>query len=74
MAGRLHESKFRREEIAMRDKKNQGKPQKQAVVTWVHRQHEGAEDEFWRLYLKLGLEAVLDAVNKREQEDGHDQA
>lgn len=58
----------------MRDKKNPGMPQKQAVVTWVHSPHEGAEDEFWRLYLKLGLEAVVDALNKRKEESGHDQA
>lgn len=57
----------------MKDKKNQGKPQKQAVVTWVHRPYEGAEDEFWRLYLKLGLEAVLNTIKGRAEND-HDQA
>lgn len=58
----------------MRDKKNPRKPKKEVVVNWVHQPQEGAEDEFWRLYLKLGLESVLDAVNKPKREDDHDQA
>ena len=58
----------------MNDKKNRNKPQKPVAVTWVHRPKEGAEDEFWRLYLKLGLEAVLNAVNKKKEDNDHDQA
>lgn len=58
----------------MNEKKNTRKPKAEPVVVWVHKPWEGAEDEFWRLYLKLGLEAVLDAVNKRKEDNGHDQA
>lgn len=58
----------------MNDKKNRSKAQKPVAVTWVHRPKEGAEDEFWRIYLKLGLEAVLDAVNKRKEDTGHEKA
>lgn len=58
----------------MKNKKNPRKPEKPVAVTWVHRPQEGAEDEFWRLYLKLGLEAVLDAVNKRKENNDHDKA
>lgn len=45
----------------METKTKPKKPAKLCQVTWRHEPDPAAEDEFWRLYLKLALEAMVEA-------------
>ena len=42
-------------------KRNSERAKKPCQVNWVHHPDPTAEDEFWRLYLKLALEALVEA-------------
>lgn len=47
---------------------NKRKPETPPTVRWVHSPCEGAETEFWKLYLRLSLEALLEAAAKGQED------
>jgi hypothetical protein len=55
----------------MKEKRKPRKTEKPCQVTWTHSPDPAAENEFWRLYLKLTLEVMI-ALQDGRQEDQDD--
>ncbi len=56
----------------MENKRKPRRAEKPCQVSWVHSPDPTAEAEFWRLYLKLALEAMVEGQNApKEARDDH---